>query len=217
MNGTLTRRTAVGALLASVAAMPAFALIRPGQQAPNFTLDNSNGGKTTLEQYRGKLVVLEWTNKDCPIVGKHYAKSNMQELQRKYTAKGIVWLSIASSAKGQEGYVTAADANAWQKKVGAAPTQYLLDPEGVVGHLYDAKATPHMFIIDKDGKILYNGAIDSIHSGKVEDIPYAKNFVSSALEEILANKPVTVKVSAPYGCLMRYKDYVHSNDEYRNF
>ena len=207
------KRITSGLLIATVlsVATAAHAMITPGDKAPNFTLPSADGKSVSLEDYKGKVVVLEWTSTGCPVVAKHYKSGNMQKLQEEFTAKGVIWLSISTSAVGQEGYVTPDQAKQWLAEQNSKPTAYLLDQDGTVGHLYEAKATPHMLIISGDGKLLYNGAIDSIHSQKVSDVPRAKNFVRDALNEILAGKTVSIPLSVPYGCAIRYSDYKSPN------
>ena len=183
----------------------AFSALNMEKLAPNFTLKNSFGEDVSLSDYKGKTIVLEWTNHDCPFVKKHYQSNNMQGLQKKYTDKGVVWLSIISSAKGKQGYVTAEKANTLTKSRNAQPTHVLFDPEGKVGKKYGAKTTPHMYIINDKSLIAYNGAIDSIRSANVSDVPKADNYVAQALEEVLANKPVSLDKSRPYGCSVKYK------------
>ncbi|MFQ6037522.1 MAG: thioredoxin family protein [Candidatus Aminicenantales bacterium] len=177
-----------------------------GKTAPDFALPDSHGKTHRLSDCAGKIVVLEWLNHGCPFVGKHYRSGNMQELQKTYTGKGIIWFSVISSAPGKQGYCTPEQANTITEEKHAAPTAVLLDPEGTVGKLYGAKTTPHMFIIDKQGILVYNGAIDDIRSTNVEDIPKAKNYVRMALDELLAGKDVTVTTTQPYGCSVKYKD-----------
>lgn len=176
-----------------------------GETAPDFTLPDSNGNTRSLSDYRGKIVVLEWLNHGCPFVQKHYNSGNMQKLQKAYTSKGIVWFSIISSAPGKQGYMTPEEATKAVQQKKAAPTAVLLDPEGTVGKLYGAKTTPHMFIIDSDGVLVYNGGIDDIRSTNPADIDKAKNYVQMALDELLSGKEVTVKTSQPYGCSVKYK------------
>ncbi|AXC14843.1 PPO candidate 1 [Acidisarcina polymorpha] len=178
--------------------------VRIGDPAPDFTGTDSNGKSQTLSSYKGKYVVLEWSNRDCPYTRKHYASGNMQSLQKQWTAKGIVWLTILSSAPGQEGYVTASEENAQLAKVHAAPTAAILDPTGTIGHEYDAKTTPHMFVIDPSGKVIYAGAIDDHPTADVADIKLAKNYVSEALTESMAGGPVTTTYTRPYGCSVKY-------------
>jgi peroxiredoxin len=192
---------AVGVAAAAVA-FAASAVV--GQPAPAFTATDTNGKPESLADFKGKWVVLEWTNNECPFVGKHYGSGNMQKLQKAYTGKGVTWLSVISSGPGKEGYLDAAKANALTKERGAAPSAVLLDPEGAVGRLYGAKTTPHMFVIDPQGKIVYQGAIDDRPSTDVADIAKAKNYVSAALDEAMAGKPVTTVSSAPYGCAVKY-------------
>jgi peroxiredoxin len=177
-----------------------------GKSAPDFTLPDSSGKSHSLSDYEGKIVVLEWLNHGCPFVKKHYNSGNMQALQKAYTEKGVIWFSIISSAPGKQGYCTPEQASEITKEKNAAPTAVLLDPEGSVGRLYGAKTTPHMFIISKEGKLVYNGGIDDIRSTDVEDVAKAKNYVQEALDELLAGKEVPDKTSQPYGCSVKYKD-----------
>ena len=191
---SVDRATAVGA-----------AAVKPGAPAPAFTAPDISGRMVNLGQYAGQIVILEWTNDGCPFVQKHYDSANMQALQRRYTQEGVIWLTIASSAPGEEGYVTPAAARADLARWQAAPTDYLLDPDGVVGHLYDARATPHMVVIDRSGKVAYMGAIDDTPSTRLADVKTAKNYLVAALDEIAAGKPVTVASTRAYGCSIKYK------------
>jgi peroxiredoxin len=175
-----------------------------GQAAPDFTLTDSKGGSHKLSALKGKYVVLEWVNYECPFVGKHYGSGNMQKLQREYTAKGVTWLSVNSSAPGKQGHYTPAQVDAKSKERNAAMTAYLLDADGKVGRAYGARTTPHMFVIDPAGKLLYAGGIDDKPSTDGEDVKTAKNFVRAALDETMAGKPVTVASSQPYGCNVKY-------------
>src|SRR5262245_1757424 len=172
--------------------------------APEFSATDSYGQTRTLSAYKGKIVVLEWTNNGCPFVGKHYGSGNMQPLQKKYTAQGVVWLTVVSSAPGTQGYVTAEDANRDTERRGAAPTAVLLDPTGVLGHLYGAQATPHMYVIAPDGQLVYMGAIDDNPSADPSDIPSAKNYVAAAIEEVKAGQRVSVPATKAYGCSVKY-------------
>lgn len=178
--------------------------LKVGDPAPDFTGVDANGQSHSLSAYQGKIVVLEWFNHECPFVQKHYNSGNMQKLQKDYTSKGVIWFSIISSAPGKQGYLTPEQARALIEEKKAAPTAVILDPEGKIGRLYDAKVTPHMFIIDQKGALVYNGGIDNIRSTNIEDIPKAINYVAQALEEILAGKEVSVKTSQPYGCTVKY-------------
>jgi hypothetical protein len=177
---------------------------RVGERAPDFTATDSNDKVHKLSEYSGKYVVLEWHNRGCPYTAKHYDTSNMQRLQREWTARGVIWLTVISSAPGKQGYMTAADENAFLKQANAAPTAVLLDPTGALGHLYDAKTTPQMFIISPKGILIYNGAIDDKPSTDAADINGAKNYVSLALGEALAGKPVSNPSTRPYGCSVKY-------------
>jgi peroxiredoxin len=176
-----------------------------GKPAPGFTLSDAEGTKRSLSDYKGKYVVLEWVNHGCPFVKKHYNSDNMQSLQKEFTAKDVVWLSISSSAKGKEGYQTPAEWKKTTQEKGAAPTAVLLDAEGRVGKLYGAKTTPHMFVIDPQGVLVYKGAIDDTPSADEKDAKTAKNYVRAALEESMAGKPVSVSATKSYGCSVKYK------------
>jgi len=190
--------------LAIASTLPASAAVEPGQEAPEFTLTDSKGTSHKLSDFRGKLVVLEWLNHECPFVKKHYSGGDMQKLQQEYTAKGVVWLSIISSAPGKQGHRTGPQAEADTSDKKAAPTAVLLDPSGEVGKKYDAKTTPEMFVLDKEGKVLYAGAIDSIKSTDSADVAKAENHVRAALDAALAGKPVPTPQTKPYGCSVKY-------------
>ncbi len=189
-----------------VVAMIAAAAPNPGDTAPTFTATDSTGKTHNLSDYKGKYVVLEWTNSGCPFTRKHYASGNMQKLQKEWTSKGIVWLSVLSSAPGKEGYKTPEEENAYLKQSNASPTAVLMDPKGDLGHLYAAKATPHMFVIDPTGKLIYAGAIDDRPTTDKSDIAGAKNYLNAALTEALAGKPVTTARTQPYGCSVKYAE-----------
>jgi len=178
---------------------------RVGKPAPDFTATDTNGKVHKLSEYRGKFVVLEWTNRGCPYTQKHYNSGNMQRLQREWTSKGVIWLTVVSSAPGEQGYVTAPEENAYLRENSAAPTAVLLDPTGTVGHLYDAKTTPHMFIINSQGMLIYNGAIDDRPTTDLADVNRAKNYVSASLQEATSGKPVSNTTTRPYGCSVKYK------------
>ena len=175
-----------------------------GQQAPNFTLQGGDGKPHSLADYRGKFVVLEWTNPQCPFVHKFYDSGTMQKLQKEETAKGVVWLRINSGAPGKEGFQTAADIAAYEKENHVASTESLLDPEGKVGHIFGARTTPTMFVIDPKGVLIYAGGIDDKPSPNSADIATAKNYVTTALDEAMAGKPVSTPTARPYGCSVKY-------------
>ena len=177
---------------------------RVGEQAPNFTGTDSNGKNHTLFQFRGKYVVLEWHNHDCPYTMKHYESGNMQSLQKAWKAKGMIWFTVISSAPGKQGYVTAAEENGYMKKMGADPTAAILDPSGEIGRLYDAKTTPQMYIIDPGGKLIYDGAIDDHPTTDISDIKSSKNYVSAALTQAMSGHPVETAYTRPYGCSVKY-------------
>jgi peroxiredoxin len=175
-----------------------------GQSAPDFTLQGSDGKDHSLAEYKGKYVVLEWTNPECPFVHKFYDSHTMQGLQKKETAKGVVWLRINSSAAGHDGYQSASDLAAYVKENHVAATASLMDPDGKVGHIYGARTTPHMFVINPKGVLIYAGGIDNKPSTDVADIATATNYVTAALKESMAGKPVTTSTAPPYGCSVKY-------------
>jgi peroxiredoxin len=174
--------------------------------APDFSATDSKGQTHSLDQYKGKYVVLEWHNQGCPYTRKHYESGNMQNLQKEWTGKGVVWFTVISSAPGAQGYVTGPEENTFLAKVHAAPTAALLDPDGKVGRLYNAKTTPDMFIIDPQGKLIYSGAIDNRPTPDAADIQGADNYVSDALTAAMAGKPVANPYTRAYGCSVKYRD-----------
>jgi len=193
-------------MTACLASTALFAADSPavGSSAPDFSVTDSKGKAQSVSQYKGKYVVLEWFNPECPFVKKHYGGGNMQKLQDEFTAKGVVWLSIDSSAPGKEGNLTAEQANAKIAEWKSHASALLLDPDGKAGKTYGAKNTPHMFIIDPEGKIIYEGAIDSKASPNPADIPTSTNYVKVALDEALAGKKVSNPNTKPYGCSVKY-------------
>jgi peroxiredoxin len=199
-------QTLAAALTFAAAALTPCAVLAAavGQPAPDFELVDSTGKTRSLADFAGSTVVLEWTNHDCPFVKKHYGADNMQTQQRSATADDVVWLSVNSSAPGKQGHVDGAAAERVRSAARAAQTAYLLDPSGTVGRAYDAKTTPHMYIIDPDGVLRYAGAIDSISSANPADIAKATQYVPQVLAELAAGQPVSVAVTRPYGCAVRY-------------
>jgi peroxiredoxin len=175
-----------------------------GKAAPNFSLPDTDGKTRSLADFKGKYVVLEWYQPDCPFVGKHYKSGNMQGLQKEYTAKGVTWLSIDSSAPGEEGNYPAKKLNEIATQDGSARTALLLDPAGDVGRLYGAKTTPDMYIIDPKGILVYKGAIDNKRSTDLADIKTATNYVKGALDAVMAGKAVPTTATPPYGCSVKY-------------
>jgi len=175
-----------------------------GQAAPDFTLLDTNGKSVALSELKGKTVVMEWTNHQCPFVAKHYDSGNMQALQKEAVNDGVVWVSVISSGEGKQGHVNANKANALNVERDAVPSHVLLDSTGSLGHQYEAKTTPHMFVIDAQGKVAYMGGIDDIPSANPADIDGATNFVRAALGEIKQGKPVSTSASRPYGCSVKY-------------
>ncbi len=184
---------AVGALAAA-----------PGNPAPEFTVNDTAGKPVKLSDYRGKFVVLEWTNPECPFVRKHYNSSNMQDLQKEWGTQGVVWLAINSTNQRSDEFKTPQQMDAWMKAGGASPEATLIDATSGTGRAYAAKTTPHMFVVDPAGKIVYNGAIDDKRSANPADVKTAKNYVRVALAEATSGKPVSVASTAPYGCSVKY-------------
>jgi peroxiredoxin len=177
-----------------------------GKPAPEFAGTDTTGKAIHLGDFKGKLVVLEWSNHQCPYVRKHYGAGNMQKTQAAARELGVVWITIISSGPGEQGHVTAAQANLLTLERNAKPSHVLLDPEGRIGRMYAARVTPHMFVIGTDGKLLYKGAIDSIRSSRRTDIEKAKNYVTAALGEIKAGKPIADADTIAYGCTIHYKE-----------
>src|SRR4029077_3767237 len=195
------------AILTSLAATAVLAVdVAPvGSSAPDFSLTDAKGGTHSLSQYKGKYVVLEWFNPECPFVKKHYGSGNMQKLQQEYTGKGIVWLTIDSNAPGTEGNLTPDQAQKVMASWKTHQTALLLDSESKVARSYGAKNTPDMIVINPEGKIVYEGAIDSKATPNPGDIPSSSNYVKAALDESLAGKPVSTSTTRPYGCSVKYK------------
>lgn len=202
MEDTMLERTSLALFL--LAGFVFAQTAKLNESAPDFTLKDSYDNEHSLSNFKDKIVVLEWVNFDCPFVKKHYNSHNMQMLQEKYTEKGIVWLAICSSAKGKQGNFSNEEINERTKKNNANFTAYLIDEDGKVGKMYGAKTTPHMYIINKEGVLVYAGAIDDKPTTDLDDIETAKNYVSSALDELLAGKEVSIKSSTPYGCSVKY-------------
>jgi peroxiredoxin len=193
------------ALSAFALALAAQAAPGVGQPAPDFTLKDAAGKTVKLSDYRGKHVVLEWTNPGCPYVRKHYNSGNMPATQREAVGKGVVWLAINSTEKSAYDYLEPARLVAWQQERKAQPSAVLMDEEGVAGKAYGARTTPHMYIVDPQGRLVYAGGIDSIPSSDPEDIKKAVNYVRQALNEALAGKPISQAVTRAYGCSIKYK------------
>jgi peroxiredoxin len=194
------------AALAASSTPPVLADAVVGQAAPAFTVPDSSGKVRALADFAGRVLVLEWWNHECPFVGKHYGSGNMQKLQKEWTAKGVVWLTVSSSGPGKQGYVDGAKANAIMKEKSGGPTAVLLDHDGKVGRAYGAKTTPHMFVVDAKGRVVYAGGIDDRPSTDLADVATAKNYVAAALADVVAGRPVTTPTSAAYGCGVKYAD-----------
>src|ERR1700681_2682726 len=175
-----------------------------GQPAPEFAVKDSKGASRHLSEFRGKPVVLEWTNTDCPYTRKHYTSGNMPGVQTLAQKNGVIWLSVISSAPGKQGYVNGPAADALTESRRAAPTAVLLDPNGTLGRLYGAKTTPHMFVIDKNGALQYMGGIDSIATADIADIPNAEPYLKEAMLAVVQGSPVAHAVTKPYGCSVKY-------------
>ena len=206
MNNTTMKMISKSILALLVAAGTAVAAPQVGQPAPGFTLTDSNGKSHNLSDFKGKFVVLEWLNHGCPFVVKHYESGNMQSLQKEYTGKDVVWLSIVSSAPGKQGHMSTEETNKTKEEKGSAATAILLDEDGTVGKLYDAQVTPELFVVDREGTLIYAGAIDSVKSTDAADIDGAKNYVKQALDEALEGKPVSEATTTAYGCGIKYAD-----------
>lgn len=206
----LDRRTALALAAATAVAAPA-AIATPaaaapvlGKPAPAFQAVDADGKTRSLSEFRGKTVVLEWTNEGCPYVKKHYDSGNMQKLQGQAAGDGVVWLTIISSAPGTQGYLTGAQAKAWKAREKAASASVLLDSKGTVGRAYDAKTTPHMYIVDKAGTLVYMGGIDDRPSAAASSLEGAKNYVTAALADVKAGRAVAQPATRPYGCSVKY-------------
>lgn len=204
MSTTLRGVTAAVLIALLLSAVPALAAVQVGQPAPDFTGTDTAGNTVRLADYRGKLVILEWTNHDCPYVQKHYGAGNMQAQQEAATADGAIWLSIISSAPGKQGHVSPEAADGLTAERDAAPTAVILDPKGEIGQAYAARTTPHMYVIDEKGILRYMGGIDDVATSDPDDIPKARQHVMIALEELRAGKPVSEPVTRPYGCSVKY-------------
>jgi hypothetical protein len=196
----LTFVTCLGVAVLSAAEAPPV-----GSAAPNFSLPDAGGKTRSLSEYKGKYVVLEWFNPECPFVKKHYGSGNMQKLQEEYTGKGVIWLTIDSNAPGTEGNITPEQAQKIMSGWKTHQTALLLDPDGQAGRAYGAKNTPNMVIISPEGKIVYEGAIDSKPTPDPNDIPNSTNYVKAALDESLAGRPISNAQTRPYGCSVKYK------------
>ncbi|MGE0829779.1 MAG: thioredoxin family protein [Hyphomonadaceae bacterium] len=211
----LTRRNVLLACaIAAAAALTAGALIATsadasvatGAQAPAFSVRDASGQTRTLSEFSGRTVVLEWTNRDCPYVRKHYNSGNMQGLQREAAGDGVVWLSVISSAPGEQGYFDGQGATAHARSVNATPTAILLDPQGGMGRAYGARTTPHMFVINAQGRVVYQGAIDDRPSANPNSLDGAVNYVTAALEDVAAGRAVRTPETTAYGCTVKYAD-----------
>ena len=201
---TKLSHSVIGVLMLSAAVLPAVGAPQVGQQAPAFSEQDTKGKTWTHGDLAGKKVILEWTNHECPYVGKHYSTDNMQQLQRDAVDQGYLWLSVISSAPGKQGHVSAAEADALTRKCGAAPTAVLIDEDGDMGRAYQARTTPHMYLLDEDGTLLYLGGIDSIRSSNPADVAKADNYVRLAMEDLAKDRPVSQAVTRPYGCSVKY-------------
>jgi len=204
MKIILSRFFAATVFTAALVLGPVQAAVKVGEAAPNFTLADITGQRHSLAELKGKTVVLEWVNQECPFVVKHYASGNMPALQKSATADGVVWLLINSGKPGAQGDFAPAKVGEWAKRHNTAFTAYFRDQDGKVGKAYGAKTTPQMFVINTDGVLVYNGAIDSVRSADQDDIPKAKNYVTGALAALKAGKPVEPGNTKPYGCSVKY-------------
>ncbi len=208
LHPLLRRRTALLTTAAACAALlagTAQAAASVGQPAPAFTLTDTSGQTRTLAEFKGKTVVLEWTNPGCPFVRKHYDSANLPGLQKEFTAKDVVWLAVNSTEKAASDYLPPQRLAAWIQDKSGAPTATLMDEEGSVGKAYGARTTPHMYIVNPQGTLVYAGGIDSIASARASDIQTATNYVRQGLSEVLAGKPISQAQTQPYGCTIKYK------------
>jgi peroxiredoxin len=178
--------------------------VETGVAAPDFTLTDTTGTAHSLSDFAGKYVVLEWTNRDCPFVVKHYSEGDMQALQKSMTAEGVVWLQLVSSAEGKQGYLTPVEGETLRESQEMHSTAMLLDTSGAVGRQYGARTTPHMYLINPEGTLIYQGAIDSIKSTRQSDIAKAKNYVQAAYDSAKAGEPIEEATTVPYGCGVKY-------------
>lgn len=202
----MNRRLVLSASVAFSFAFAAGAQAAPavGQPAPAFSVKDADGKTRSLSEFKGKTVVLEWTNEGCPYVQKHYKSGNMQGLQKQAAADGVVWLTVVSSAPGTQGYLDGAKAKAWKANHKAASNALLLDASGAVGKAYDARTTPHMYVVDKGGKLVYMGGIDDKPTASADSLNGAKNYVAAALADVKAGRAVAQPVTKPYGCSVKY-------------
>ena len=200
----MKQNTFLGAVLGAMICSATAWAAEPGDAAPAFTVKNVKGEEVSLAKQKGKVVVLEWVNYECPFVKKHYGSGNIPKLQEKYTGKDVVWITVNSSAEGQQGYLAADDLAARSAKEGNKASQIVLDTDGTVGKAYGAKTTPQLVVIDKEGKVAYNGAIDSKATTEAADIASADSYISAALDSVLAGKTVDKAKTQPYGCGVKY-------------
>jgi len=201
----INRRTVLAVALACAGSL-GFAQAPLDQPAPGFTASTADGGSLSLSSLKGKTVVLEWTNHQCPYVKKHYSSGNIPAVQKEAIAKGFVWLQVISSAPGKQGYVDGATAIKVNAERGSAPSGTILDPKGELARLYGAQTSPHIYIINPQGQLVYKGGIDSIASSKIDDIAKAENYVRAAISELVAGKPISQANTKPYGCSIKYAD-----------
>jgi hypothetical protein len=200
----MKQNTFLGAVLGAMICSATAWAAEPGDAAPAFTVKNVKGEEVSLAKNKGKVVVLEWVNYECPFVKKHYGSGNIPKLQEKYTGKDVVWITVNSSAEGQQGYLAAEELAARSEKEGNKASQIVLDTDGTVGKAYGAKTTPQLVVIDKEGKVAYNGAIDSKATTEAADIASADSYISMALDSVLAGKTVDKAKTQPYGCGVKY-------------
>ena len=207
--GVITRALLILSVILTVSMTGAGACadeIKAGKAAPDFTFTDIEGTTAKLSDFRGKYVVIEWFNHGCPFTEKHYKSDKMQDLQRKYTEEGVVWIAVNSTNEGHANYQDAAMTRKEAEAYGTSATYIVLDPSGKIGKLYGAKTTPDIFIVDPQGKLIYTGAADSINSTDTDDIPKAENYIDLALTEAMAGKPVATPETKPYGCGVKYKE-----------
>ncbi len=204
MNSAINRVAALVAACCAFAISAAGAAVTAGQQAPQFKGVDVNGKQVSLADFKGKYVVLEWNNPNCPFVRKHYDSGNMQSLQKRFGADNVAWVAVNSTGDSHSDYMSPDKLAAWFRQQNATPAAIVMDTRGEIGRAYGAKVTPHMYVVDPSGTVVYAGAIDDKRSANPADVKTANNYVLAALTDALAGKPITTAASSAYGCTIKY-------------